>query len=142
MMRDRAVVPRERHQVAERVARGLLKQAFDALDEDDLASLRAEDGAEASVALRRHWRVKRCIEVRRGEFLDSEAEGEEWSGERTATASLPMTDLPLPAGPATGRLCVVSRRVEDVLDEPGALQMESPPDVPADGPQRRVRCGL
>ena len=42
----RSVVPREGHEVAEGVARGLLKQALDALDEDDLASLRGEDGAE------------------------------------------------------------------------------------------------
>jgi hypothetical protein len=71
-----AVVRGQRHEVAERVARGLLEQALHALDEDDLTALRREDGPEGGGIRRNVGGGERPVEMRLCEFVDTKAEGE------------------------------------------------------------------
>ena len=96
-----AVVRGQRHEVGKGVARCLLEQALDAFDEDDLAVLRAEDGAKPRAssqapALQPASRRNAAARIPRRESRT----GNDPSAS-TPTASLPTADLPLPAGPVT-----------------------------------------
>src|SRR5207247_319808 len=78
---SRSVCGRDFSEDGKRVARGLLEQALGALDEDDLAVLRAENGAKLR-PVRRHLRGgQRGVQMRLREFLDAEAKQEMIQGE-------------------------------------------------------------
>ena len=76
IMRVAAVVAREGHEVAESVARGLLEQALDALDEDDLRPCAARMARRVGGIGRHLGGMQRGVEVRLREFLNPEAKGE------------------------------------------------------------------
>src|SRR5205823_9269598 len=88
--------------------------------------------------VRRHLRrVKRRIEMRLGEFLRAESEGEIL---RRENGHRFLADNRLAAARGSGDHDNLGlfQRVEGALNERAALQMEVLPDVPADGAQRET----
>src|SRR5262249_39122467 len=123
----RDIVACQGHKVAEGVARRPFEQPLDALDKNDLAALRGKNGAHRR-GIRRHLRgEQRGVEMRLREFLDSETKNE-MRGREGRDGVFANRGLAAAGGTCDEDDLDILERVENLLDEPGPLEMEIVPD--------------